>query len=238
MQIPFWKRWFSYLRPLTLETTSSALNPLLEVQLSRGRYMLCTENAVYSYSDLYDNFSDTFAALNIGDYKIGARKIEEILVLGLGLGSIPEMLERVFKQKYYYTCIEADEEVIVLAEKYVLKHLKSGMDIVYADAGEWVWITEQTFDVICVDIFVDDSTPSDFQTLDFVEQCASLLNEGGFLVYNCLAYNVSDTKKAQIFYDNVFSKVFEKPLFSNEILKLRCNWMLVGYCHNKKADYI
>jgi spermidine synthase len=220
MHFPFWKKWLSYLRPITLETASSPLNELLEVQLSNGRLMLCTENAVYSYSDLYDNFRDAFTALNIK-----AMKIQEVLVLGLGLGSIPEMLEKNFDRKYYYTCIEADEEVIVLADKYVLKYLKSSMDVVYADAAEWVWVTEQQFDLLCVDIFVDDSTPSDFRELDFLQQCNELLAENGILIYNCLAYNSTDMGNAQQFYDEIFQHAFAKT----QILKLRCNWMLVGF---------
>jgi spermidine synthase len=220
MHFPFWKKWLSYLRPITLETASSPLNELLEVQLSNGRLMLCTENAVYSYSDLYDNFRDAFTALNIK-----ALNIQEVLVLGLGLGSIPEMLEKNFDRNYYYTCIEADEEVIVLADKYVLKYLNSTMDVVYADAAEWVWVTEQQFDLLCVDIFVDDSTPSDFRELDFLEQCNELLAENGILIYNCLAYNSTDMENTQQFYDTVFQHAFAKT----QILKLRCNWMLVGF---------
>lgn len=219
MKLPFWKKWLSYLRPITLETTSSDLNTFLEVQVSNGRLMLCTENAVYSYSDLYDNFRDAFTALHIK-----TRAIEEVLVLGLGLGSIPEMLEKNFDRSYYYTCIEADEEVIVLADKYVLRDLKSPMDVVYADAADWVWATDERFDMICVDIFVDDSTPSEFRELEFLARCNDLLSESGILIYNCLAFNSTDTQNAQQFYDATFKHAFAQ----SKILKLRCNWMMVG----------
>jgi spermidine synthase len=217
--IPFWKKWLSYIYTITLETTNSELNTLLEVQLSNGRLMLCTENAVYSYSDLYDNFRDAFTALDIKNRTIG-----DVLVLGLGLGSIPEMLEKNFGRNYYYTCIEADEEVIVLAEKYVLHELKSGMDVVYADAADWIWATEEVFDMICVDIFVDDSTPSVFRESEFLERCNELLSPSGVLIYNCLAYNSTDTENAQKLYDTTFKHAFAQ----SKIIKLRCNWMLIG----------
>ena len=216
----WWLRAWSHLRPVLLEQTGSALNPVLEITLNKGRYMLCSENAIYSYEDLYDNFVESFRRL-----PLDTMPVSEVLVLGMGLGSIPQILEQVFQKKYYYTCIEADEEVMLLAEKYVLHELHSGIDVVCADAADWVWITEQTFDIICVDVFVDAVTPSDFRDPDFLARCAELLNPQGVLLYNCLAYNGIDAAAAQAFYSEVFESAFAKT----EIFKLRANWVLVGY---------
>ena len=59
----WWLRAWSHLRPVLLEQTGSALNPVLEITLNKGRYMLCSENAIYSYEDLYDNFVESFRRL-------------------------------------------------------------------------------------------------------------------------------------------------------------------------------
>jgi spermidine synthase len=216
----WWLRAWSYVRPVLLEQTGSDLNPVLEVTLDKGRYMLCSENAVYSYEDLYDNFADSFRRL-----PLDAMPIEEVLVLGMGLGSIPQILEQTLHKKYYYTCIEADEEVMLLAEKYVLHELQSGIDVVCADAADWVWVTEQTFDMICVDVFVDAVTPSDFRDPEFLARINDLLNPQGVVLYNCLAYNAADIAAAQAFYTDTFAAAFA----NSEVFELRANLMLIGY---------
>ncbi|MFN0015081.1 MAG: hypothetical protein ACKVU2_11075, partial [Saprospiraceae bacterium] len=38
--VPLWKKWFSYLVPITLERAGSSLNPDLAVVLDRGRLQL------------------------------------------------------------------------------------------------------------------------------------------------------------------------------------------------------
>lgn len=214
------KKIISYFYPLTLEQTASEYNRLLEVQLSKGRYMLLTENAIYSYGDLYDNYGDSFKKMELPSHEN-----VEVLVLGLGLGSIPQMLEQVWKKNYGYTCVEIDETVIQLAEKYVLKNLKSPIDIICGDALHWVEITEQQFDIICVDIFVDTATPIGFRQADFLEQCYNLLAENGVLLYNCLGYDEKDCHESERFYHQTFKKGIEKTA----LWKLRANYMLVAW---------
>ncbi|MEY4926939.1 MAG: hypothetical protein RI894_1375 [Bacteroidota bacterium] len=202
-----------------MEQTSSKYNALLEVQMSRGRYMLLTENAIYSYGDLYDNYADSFKQLDLPD-----DADTEVLILGLGLGSIPQMLEQVWHKKYYYTCVEIDETIIYLAEKYVLKHLKSPMDVIRADALDWVQVTEQLFDIICIDIFVDIATPAEFRENNFLQRCLELLSPNGVLLYNCLGYSEKDCLETERFYHTIF----KKTLPNAQIWKLRANYMLVA----------
>ncbi len=209
----------SYVYSLTMEQTSSPYNALLEVQMSRGRYMLLTENAIYSYGDLYDNYADSFKQFDLPN-----NENTEVLILGLGLGSIPQMLEEVWHKKYYYTCIDIDETIIYLADKYVLQHLKSPMDVIRADALDWVQVTEQTFDMICIDIFVDVATPAEFRQAHFLERSLELLNPNGVLLYNCLGYSEKDCQETEHFYHNTFKNIFP----NSEIWKLRANYMLVA----------
>src|SRR5690625_1004287 len=106
--LPNWKKWLSYLTPVHLETTGSAINDVLEVYLVRNRLRLTTHDAIYSYDDQYLNYTKTFKMLNLP--ADGA----EVLILGFGLGSIPIMLEKKFKKKYNYTAVEIDETVLSL----------------------------------------------------------------------------------------------------------------------------
>ena len=87
--VPFWKKILSYLIEFPLETISGQNGLPLTVCLHKGRFQLYSEKAIYSWDDLYSQFRDVFIHLSpeIKDKK-------EVLLLGLGLGSIPYLLEK------------------------------------------------------------------------------------------------------------------------------------------------
>ena len=101
MHIPLWKKWVSHVVPLTLETAASQQNPELTVMLDRGRLQLLSGNAIYSWDDLYHNFTIAFGTLDIEE-----RGFQDVLILGLGLGSVPYILEKIYEQSYEYTAVE------------------------------------------------------------------------------------------------------------------------------------
>lgn len=74
---------------MLIKETRSEINPELKVYLSLGRLKLITGNAIYSYEDKYINFVEAFNFINIKN-----KSVKGALVLGLGLGSIPYILEK------------------------------------------------------------------------------------------------------------------------------------------------
>src|SRR5690242_14142087 len=81
------KRLLSHLVELPVANYNSEHNSELQVVLHKGRYKLLTNGAIYSFSDLYSNYRKTFERLDWSKLQI-----KSCLVLGLGLGSIPDML--------------------------------------------------------------------------------------------------------------------------------------------------
>lgn len=211
------KKWWSYIEDIHIESLESTYNESLQVLLSKGRYQLCTPNAIYSYADKYDNFRDSFKRLDLA-------YIENVLILGFGMGSIPYMLEKKFKKKYYYTAVEIDESVIYLASKYVMNDLCSEINIVEADAWSYVCQTTTKFDLICIDIFIDDKIPEEFLTEDFLCDVKENLSPNGLLMFNHLAFNERDIINANKYYNNIFIKVFPEGLS----LKVKTNIMLIN----------
>lgn len=220
MRIPAWKRWLSWLAELHLESAPSALNPHLYVSLRRGRLQLCSANAVYSWEDLYDNFDKAFQRL-----PLDTLPIREVLLLGVGLGSIPQLLEGKYCRQYRYTGVEADENVLYLASRYTLPQLQSPLELHCTDALAFMQVCQDAFDLICMDVFVDDQVPDPFLLPDFLELLRARLNAGGILLYNRLGATAQDRWQAQTWYDEVFRKVFTQ----SECWDLGGNFMLVGY---------
>ena len=211
------KQVLSYFKELNIEQSSSEYNPLLLVTLKRGRYRLLTENAIYSYDDLYDNFNTAFKAIHIDK-----QDIKEVLVLGLGLASIPYMLEKTFHKNCYITAVELDEEVIRLASKYTLSRLHFPFDIVCADAALFIQITEEKYDLICIDVFNDDKIPAEFYEPALLEQLKSLLTENGILLFNMIGTTNEDKNISNNYFNEHFKLVFPKA----EIIRTRHNFIL------------
>jgi spermidine synthase len=219
MNQPRWKIWLSYLVELHIENAGSDYNPHLYVSLKQGRYQLSTANAVYSFEDLYTNFSLTFQALDLDRLRL-----RKVLLLGLGLGSIPVMLERTFHQHCDFTAVEVDAAVLYLASKYVLPDLKSGITLIEADALVFVSQCRETFDLICMDIFLDDTIPPEFEQSSFLENLRALLAPEGVLLYNRLAATSRDKRRSLQFFERKFLPVFPNGTY----LDVAGNYMLIS----------
>lgn len=215
--ISLWKKILSRFVDLPLERASTAYNPELELHLRNGRYLLSTPNAIYSYGDLYINFYEAFKRM-----KPHKSDIEEVLVLGMGLGSIPWMLEKNFGCNFKYTCVEVDEVVAGWAMKYVVPELRSHLTIYTADAIPFVHACQQRFDLVCVDLFLDNHVPHELDHPDFTARLAELLSKNGLLMWNRLADRDALIQRTENFYENVFSKIFQDA----HLLVLENNWML------------
>ncbi len=190
--------------------------------LSRGRIRLDTKNATYSFEDLYLNFSNTFKQRAIKD-----EKLERVLVLGLGLGSIPLMLETQFQQNAQYTFVELDPIVIDLCKKYLKKEILQKSDILQGDAAEIckeLLQQGEKYDLIAFDVFLDNVTKSAFRETSFIRVLAGLLNPGGKLFYNTLSNSKEKENTSLDFYREIFSKAF--PI--SELIEVKGNNMLIG----------
>lgn len=211
------KKWLSYFKDVHIESLESHYNESLQVLLCKGRYQLCTPNAIYSYADKYDNFRDSFKRLNL-------THVDNVLILGFGMGSIPYMLEKKFLKNYTYTGVEIDESVIYLASKYVLDELKSEIEIVEADAWSYICQSSTKFDLICVDIFVDDKIPEVFLTQEFLLNVKDNLSHQGILMFNHLGLHERDIKAADKYNHDVFLNIFPNGI----ALKVKTNIMLIN----------
>jgi SAM-dependent methyltransferase len=203
MKQNIFKKLLSYITEIHIESVQSDYNESLQVFLKKGRYQLCTTNAIYSYGDKYDNFKESFDRLNLE-----APEVKNVLLLGFGLGSIPFMLEKVFEKKYTYTGVEIDEAVIYLASRYVMDELDSEIELVQADAYAFIHQNHIKYDLICIDIFVDDKIPEPFLTEEFLLEVSDSLSKNGFILFNHLAYYKSDKVAANEYYEDIFIRAF------------------------------
>ncbi len=216
VNLPGWKKLLSYFSEIRLEETYSEYHPLLVVNLVNGRYQLCCEKAIYSYDDKYDNFRLAFEKLDFESHKW-----KTVLVLGLGLASVPFMLEKMFQQKMHYTIVEIDEVIVDLAHRYTLSDLDSPTELVIGDAYQYLVTSQSKFDIIVMDIFNEDVIPDKFQSKDFFMMLQDHLNPDGVLLYNRLATTSDDMDE-----NRQFLSAFKSTYPKGDYMEVSQNWIV------------
>ncbi len=203
VKISYFRFLLSYLYPQLLAKTSSKLNPVLEVRLSRGRLRLDSDNSTYSYEDLYDTFYTPFTKLNMSN-----QRLNKVLVLGTGLCSVPYMLYYHFNQRCRFVTVDIDDAVINLSRQFLPPELLQHLDFMCADAFEFVEHDAQLYDLIAMDIFIDTQTPSKFRSAEFLELLKKRLQPNGLLLYNTMVNHQDLGRTANNFYRSTFKQVF------------------------------
>ncbi len=226
--IPWWKHLLSYFIEIELEKLDSEISGPISVCLSDGRMQLNAKRAIYSWEDKYDNFDKSFHYVFKGEQEKlgrGPKKVPfSLLVLGYGMGSIPLMLEKKHRKQFECTAIELDEDVIYLAEKYGTSGLSSSVQIIQAPAEVFVEITEEQYDMICIDVFVKDRIPAPILTPAFIQQVYDLLENNGYIFFNHLSNKPKEVEFAQKYFENAF-----EPLFKvSELLDVGGNHIMIG----------
>src|SRR4051812_5093653 len=104
-----WDKFRSYVFSKVIDKRQSILNPYLEVNYSRGRLVLNTALSNYSFGGLHRVFQGAFRKI-----RIHTLNPDNMLLLGLGAGSVPSIIYDELKMNTAITSVEKDEVVIEL----------------------------------------------------------------------------------------------------------------------------
>lgn len=203
MKPPLWKRAISHVIEVPLGRYESEYSPELKLSLYKGRYMLSVNNVIYSFEDKYTSFQKAFELV-----KPEIRDINKVLVLGYGLGSISTILHKLHGITPEITAVDIDPVVLDLAATY--NSLPNAMEVKYikADATEYLNGDSRKYDLICIDVFIDDQVPAAFKSEAFLDLVEQHLTDNGMMLFNWLfASSIQKRDTDQYFY-HVFVKRF------------------------------
>lgn len=203
------KRLLSYIYPVSKKIESD-INGTLEITWYNGKKHLNSKNANYSYGSLQ-------RILRFGLEKIDLSKVHSVLLLGLGGGSVIETLRKDFDYQKNITAIDIDPVIINLAiDEFHLK--KNGnLDIICDDAFHFIDLSNKTFDLIIIDLFIDTEVPKQFLELPFWETLLKRKSANGVILFNASLENslgahletVIHFLKSHVYKIEVFNKVNE-----------------------------
>jgi len=170
------KKILSYIWPTTQRYTST-YNNTLEVTYIDGKKLLDTQNANYSYGSLQK-------ILEFGISKIDLQNTKNILLLGLGGGSVIKSLREKFKYRKNIVAVEIDPQVIKLAKEEFEITASEKLQIIQDDAFQYIKNTKKEFQLIIVDLFIDTKVPAVFYEEEFCKNLKKLIEVNGYLIFN------------------------------------------------------
>ncbi|MFA5959758.1 MAG: hypothetical protein WC785_04510 [Tatlockia sp.] len=105
------------------------------------------------------------------------------LMLGLGGGGIAHALKPYLGEQKL-TIVEANAQVIALARQFFGVDTLTNVDIVHAEASDFLSQSNQCFSSILVDLFTDNHFPQGCSNALFFSHCKRLLEPAGVLAVN------------------------------------------------------
>jgi spermidine synthase len=172
------------------------------VVVNNGKLMLNANQSNYSFGGLHLIFEQLFDQIEIGKFEI-----KKVLLLGLGAGSVVDLLVNKHGLKCAITGVELDGNVIGFAKKYFDIEKYKSLQIVQADAFEFVQQCNEKFDLIVVDLFVGDTVPAAFASEEFISNLKRLSNEKCCVGYNKMTDDPKHKEELKALSTN-FDKVF------------------------------
>lgn len=214
----------SFLFPVTIFKQNSSVSSSIEITWNNGQLVMDSKNTNYSYGSLQRILRRGLQSIGFENIK----NLDSILVLGVAGGSVIKTLVNEINFKGEITGVEIDPEIISLANKYFNLDKIQNLKIIIDDASKFVNKTDKTFDLMIIDIFQDNSMPEFLFESEFVEKTISLINPGGYLLFNTMINSKADLERNKYFV-NQFNKAefttysLPKVEIYNELIVVRRN---------------
>lgn len=215
------KKYLSYFLPINIKKEPSAISHTLEISWNNGELVLDSKNTNYSYGSLQ-------RILRKGLKYIGyerIRKFKTVLVLGVAGGSVIKTLVEEIKFKGKITGVEIDDKVVDLANQYFGLDKIRNLDLIVDDAFNFVLKSQETYDLIIIDIFQDTNMPSFLFQDYFINRLHDILNINGFILFNTMVISKKDAERNQLykskFGGNYSLRMYPKVEEHNELFTIK-----------------
>lgn len=178
-----WKTFIlSFISPQTLTISSSPQNGEILAQKYFGKNRLVVDGLTQSGEYVADLLGKAIDRLSLTDVK-------NILILGLGGGSVGREINRRFPT-VQIKGVEIDSEMIRLGKKFLDLDLIKNLTVVTDDAISAVqkMAKNELFDIILIDLYSGYEVPSTSESPEFIRQVLSHLHHGGVLICNRLYF--------------------------------------------------
>ncbi|MGB1019276.1 MAG: spermidine synthase [Chitinophagales bacterium] len=204
-----WQKIASWIWPYNIEKVNSKVSGQLEVNLQYGQITIDSLAANYSFGNLHLVYREALSSLSF-NYS----KQYKVLILGFGAGSIAHIFRNELGINCSITGVELDEEIIKLSKKYFPPNLFHNTKMHITDAFEYMKHEKETYDIVCVDLFIDTNIPEIFQQKEFILHLKNSLKPTSKLFMNSMQNN--EVLKQN--WEEVFGNLNAIAVQDNEVL--------------------
>lgn len=210
------KKCMSYLIPQRLKSVDSPYNGRLEVLMVNGNMLLDSEQSNYSFGSLHK-------ILRIGLSEVGFdHRIRNVLVLGMGAGSIVHLLRDEWKSDAAIDLVDIDPVIINIAEEIFEIEKFAPIRTIQSSAEDFVQKAVSKYDFILMDIFVQMSIPTSCLSETFLYGLAGLLNPKGVLLINTIRDTMGERALIKLCEDleshQLTCKIVKNVLGTNDLV--------------------
>jgi predicted O-methyltransferase YrrM len=217
LSISAFGRWLaSFVARQPVVRRSSEHHPHLEVAVVKGRKVLDGAMVNYSFGGLHEVFREAFERL-----EVGKRDIKSVLLIGLGAGSVVHLLRRDFGVRAPITAVEIDPVMVDVAREHFDLDGWRNLEVVVADAAEWIARATRRFDLVVIDAFYEAQVPASLRTAEFARDLRERIAPGGWLLFNQVSNRPAARTDAL-----ACAELFQKVLGSVRLLQVRGNCLL------------
>ena len=125
---------------------------------------------------------------------------QNALLLGMGAGSVVDILRNEYGLDIAITAVEYDPMVVQIAHDHFNISQYSKLEIVTASAFDYIEENYQKFDLVVVDIFTDIIMPQETLATSFIKnliKCTAVL---GYLVINYIIKSREQTAQLKLVF--------------------------------------
>jgi spermidine synthase len=152
--------------------------------------------------------------------KIKKEKIDNVLILGLGGGTVAKLIKKYWPNPEI-TGVEIDPVMVELGKRYLgLKDCK----IIIHDAYEFIEKNNEKYDLVIVDLYIGDEFPKKFEEEEFLKKL--IINK--LVIFNRLYFG--EKRKEAVKFGNKLEKIFSKVewFYPQANLMFFCRYMGFG----------
>lgn len=194
MEIPFIKRLAAYFIPIKIKESKGVNTPLIKLYYYCGRWQLAADQVLYSDGKHYLPIKKAFSYL-----KKESINFKTLLVLGGGLASVLDLIERYFSlSTIHSTIVEIDPQILDWAQKVHSDKNLSTTNWVLQDVAEFMSENKKQYELLILDVFHDNHVPRFIFEDSFLENCLrSMAPHSGLLIMNYMIINNEQWTKDQ-----------------------------------------
>ena len=203
--IPILTRLISHLTQIEVKKLNSKLSPNLKLEYQFGKLILNSGNVNYSHGNLKTCFLSAFNKTGLSGFDV-----KSVLLLGLGLGSVIELLEDNLGSEIVIDAVEKDECLIATFND-LYDFDKTKLRLKQVDVVDHLLKEKVYQDLIIVDIFIEQDIPNSLLESKVLKRLFN--SDFKFLYFNIIVYN----EKSEANFNRI-KKTLEECALSYEVL--------------------